>query len=208
MGDLVRFPYYKDIAENRETIDTGSLIMDGSELRLLTERVLEEEGFPLPRYWIEEYITMSFQDAITNMVAYEGIIDSSLRMLERIHGRSWYGKSSWNMDFVYALMDNICKKHPFGIWDVRFQGDDLVITLSGNYGERLFQYLQARNQLPDTNDVLMMGGEATIESTMKQTSAENLLTDLGMGDLHPDDMLGSDPYLAEGMREFLGGRNV
>ena len=207
MGDLVRFPYIADIAVNRDTIETGSLIMDGGELRILTERVLEMENFALPRHWIEEYIVMSIQDAIQNMVAYDGIEDSSLRMLERIHRKSWFGKSSWNMDFAYALLDNVCKKHPYGIWDVRFEGDDLSITLTGNYGEQLFQFLKARNRLPDTTEVLMLGAESTIESTMKCITAENHLEDLGMGDLHPDDMVGSDMFVTD-MQEFLGGRNV
>lgn len=207
MGDLVRFPYIADIAVNRDTIETGSLIMDGGELRILTERVLGLEGFALPRHWIEEYITMSFQDAIQTMVDYDGIVDSSLRMLERIHHKSWFGASSWNMDFAFALLEHVCKKHPYGIWDVRFQGDDLAITLTGNYGEQLYQFLKARNNLPDPTQVLMLGAESTIESTLKCVSAENHLESLGMGDLHPDDMLGGDMF-KEDMQEFLGGRNV
>lgn len=146
----IKYPPYKQLQAVDSFLQTGNVIIGGTDVKRLTARVMEEEGFPIPEDKLEEFIVTSFQDAVSTMVEYGNDVSTmAIEIAEKIHDRKWPGTTSWVTDYVELLLGKCIERNPFGVWDIFFRHGDLYIVYQGNYAEMMFSYLKSNKELPD-----------------------------------------------------------
>lgn len=157
-GNL-RYPPYKQVQDVDSFLRTGNVIVSGAEVKRRTAAVMEDEGFPIPVDLMEDFIVISFQDAISNRVTY-GPKESlaAIAVIEKIHpDTKWIGRTTWVTDYVDLLLGKAIDLNPFGIWDVFFRNGDLYIINQGNYAHMLYHLLKSENKLPELDEVINHG---------------------------------------------------
>lgn len=166
LNGRMKYPPYKQVQNVDSFLLTGNVIVSGADVKRRTAMVMEDEGFPVPADLMEDFIVISFQDAISNMVTY-GPKESlaAIAVLEKIHPDSkWAGRTTWLTDYVELLLGKAVRTNPFGIWDVFFRNGDLYIINQGNYAHMLYDLLKSQDKLPELEEVVHHGLFSNLEA--------------------------------------------
>lgn len=148
-ASVVKYPNYKLPATAHAS---GSFILNVGELQIKTLQVMQLEGYDIEPI-LDDFIIASFQDAIQNLVKYDGNEETAIQVLNSNFDATYRAETTWTYDVARLIMAPFVAIHPFGMWNIRIVGQDIFVMLEGNYAEMVFGYLKSRNELPSPVDV-------------------------------------------------------